>query len=230
MSRSACGLIVILAAGFSASAAQDTEGQFWPELDAYISLNSVSRVFLLSSFRNHQAGGAWNGDFGAHLEIALKPVFRRELRHRDDVFNQRFLSCQGGFRYISSLANGSSYLEHRWIGECTPRYLLPWNLIVSNRSRGEMRFISRAFSTRYRNKLQLERDFAIGHFVYTPYINGEVFYDTRYDGWTQNRYSAGVEVPAGAHLVFDTYVLRKNQSRSTIAHVNVFGLRLRFYF
>jgi hypothetical protein len=161
----------------------------------------------------------------------LKPVFRRALRQQDDVFNKRFLSFQAGFRYISSFGNGLPYLEHRWIVDCTPRYPLPWNVVISDRNRGEMRFISgRPFATRYRNELQMERDFAIGHVVLTPYISGEGFYDTRYDAWTQNRYSAGVQVPAGAHVVLDTYFLRQNQSRSTAAHVNVFGLRLRFYF
>ena len=112
-----------------------------------------------------------------------------------------------------------------------PRHPLPWNVIVLDRSRGEMRFIrGKPFATRYRNKLQLERDFAIGQLVYTPYINGEVFYDTRYGAWSQNRYSAGVEVPAGAHVVVETYFLRQNQSRSIQPHVNVIGLRFQFYF
>jgi len=228
----ASSFFVILLSGFSVAAATpNTQSEFWPEVDTYISLNSATRLFLLSSFRNNQEGDAWHGDFGAHINFALKPVFRRELRQRDDVFNKRFLSCQAGFRYISSLANGAPYLEHRWIVDCTPQYPLPGKIIVSDRSRGEMRFISgKPFSTRYRNKLQLERDFAIGRFVYTPYINGEVFYDTRYDAWDQNRYSAGVQVPAGAHVVLETYFLRQNHSRSASPHVNAFGLRFRFYF
>jgi hypothetical protein len=225
-------LLVILLSGLAALAATpNTEGEFWPEVDAYINLNSTTRLFLLSSLRDNQPGDAWHGDFGAHLNFALKPVFRRVLRQRDDVFDKRFLSFQAGFQYISSLGSGTSYLEHRWVVDCTPRYPLPWNVIISDRSRGEMRFIrGERFSTRYRNKLQLERDFAIGHLVYTPYLNGEAFYDTRYGAWSQNRYSAGVQVPAGAHVVVETYFLRQNQSRSTPLHVNVIGLRFRFYF
>jgi hypothetical protein len=64
----------------------------------------------------------------------------------------------------------------------------------------------------------------------TPYINGEVFYDTRYGAWSQNRYSAGVQVPAGARIVLETYFLRQNQSYSTSLHVNVIGIKFRFYF
>lgn len=225
-------VLVILLGGLPvAGATPDTQGEFWPEVDTYIRLNSVARLFLLASFRDNQPGDAWHGDLGAHLNFALKPIFRRELRQQDDVFNKRFLSFQAGFRYISNLGAGVPYLEHRWIVDCTPRFPLPGKLIVSDRNRGEMRFVkSKPFSTRYRNKLQLERDFALGHLVYTPYISEEVFYDTRYDAWNRNRSSAGVQVPAGAHVVLETYILRQNQSRSTPAHVNAFGLRLRLYF
>jgi hypothetical protein len=168
--RLAFPFLTVLVAGCSASAATpDTQGEFWPEVDAYIGLNSTTRLFLLSSFRNNQPGEAWHGDFGANFNFALKPVFRRELRQKDDVFNKRFLSFQAGFRYLSSLASGVPYLEHRWIVDCTPRYPLPGNFIITDRNRGEMRFISgKPFSTRYRNQVQLERDFALGHVVYTP--------------------------------------------------------------
>ena len=144
-------------------------------------------------------------------------MFRRELRQRDDLFNKRFLSFQAGYQYLSSLVSGTPYLEHRWVVDCTTRYPFAWNVILFDRSRGEMRFIrGQPFSTRYRNKLQAERDdFAIGHLAYTPYLDGEVFYDTRYGARSQNRYSAGVQIPAGSHVVLDTYFLRKNQNRST---------------
>jgi hypothetical protein len=230
--RSAVPFLIILLPGLAAPAATpNTEGEFWPEVEAYINLNSTTRLILVSSFRDNQPGEAWHGDFGGYLNFALKPVFRRELRQGDDVFNKRFLSFQAGLQYISSLGSGTPYLEHRWVVDCTPRYPLPWNVIISDRSRGEMRFIKgKPFSTRYRNRLQVERDFAIGPLVFTPYLNGEVFYDTRYGAWTQNRYSAGVQVPAGAHVVLETYFLRQNQSRSIPPHVNVIGLRFRFYF
>jgi hypothetical protein len=84
-------------------------------------------------------------------------------------------------------------------------------------SRGDLRFIrGQPFSTRYRNKLQLERDFSFGSLAFTPYLNGQLYYDTRYDVWNRNRYSAGVEVPAGKHLVLETYYLRQNDSPAPV--------------
>lgn len=198
-------------------------------MDAYIGLNSATRLCLFSSF-NGQAG-SWRGDFQGHVDFALKPVFRRGLREHDDVFNKRFLSFRAGFKYISSLGDAPAYLEHRWTVESTSRFPLPWKILVSDRSRGEFRFIhGQPFSCRYRNRLQLERDLAIGKFVYTPYVNAELFYDTRYDAWGQKRYSVGVQVPAGGRLVIDTYYLGRVESQPTSSRANVLGLKFQFYF
>jgi hypothetical protein len=87
-------------------------------------------------------------------------------------------------------------------------------LVVSDRNRGEFRFIKgQAFSTRYRNKLQLERDIKYGAYVFTPYAYDEVFYDTRYGQWTPNRYAFGVQLPIGAHVVLQPYYLRQDGNR-----------------
>ena len=224
-------LLLLFVAPAIASPTDNTRDEFWPEVDAYINLNTAARILLLGSFRNNQQAESWHGDFGAFINVALKPVFRRELRQREDVFNKRFLSFQSGFRYISRLGAGPPYLEHRWTVELSARYPLPGNFILSDRSRGEFRFVrERPFATRYRNKLQLEKDFSMGHFVYTPFLNTELFYDTRYDAWVRNRYSAGVQVPVRGSVVFQPYYLRQNQSRSSPAHVNTFGLELDFYF
>jgi hypothetical protein len=69
---------------------------------------------------------------------------------------------------------------------------LPGKLLMVDSSRGELRFIGgQPFSTRYRSKLQLERDFKLRLSRLTPYLNGQLCYDTRYDVWNRNRYSAG---------------------------------------
>jgi hypothetical protein len=224
-------LLLLALGGFPASAlAQTSESEIWPQVQAFVSLNSETRVFLLSSFRANADDGDWQGSFGIHLDIALKPAFRRELRFKQDSFGKRLLFFRGGFRYITSLS-GQPHLEHRWLVELNSRYPLPGKVVVSDRNRGELRFISRqTFSTRYRNRLQIERESSFGPVLLTPYVNGELFYDTRYDIWNRNRYSAGVRIPAGNTLTVDAYYLRQNDSRSNPPHINAFGLTFNLYF
>jgi hypothetical protein len=81
-------LLVLLPGSPANAIAQNTQSEFWPEVDGYINLNARTRMFLLAHFMD---GGGSNcrGDFGVHLDFALKPVFRRELRWNDDVFRKR---------------------------------------------------------------------------------------------------------------------------------------------
>lgn len=221
-----------LLAGFSwHAAAQSANDQFWPEVDGYVGLSTAARLFVLAKFSKDQDTRSWQGDFGLHFDFALKPVFRRELAARDDVFEKRFLTFLAGYRYITSLGTGPPYLEHRWLVDMTSRFPMPGRLVLSDRNRGEMRFINtQGFSTRYRNRLQAERDFNPGGFRFTPYMYGEVSYDTRYDQWNRKRYAIGARFPARRHFIPEIYFLRQNDSGASPPHVNALGVTFNLYF
>jgi len=88
--------------------------------------------------------------------------------------NSRF---SPGLRNIGSLSPVYPNMEHRWLVETTSRFLTFSKLVLIDRNRDEMRFIGeKVFTTRYRNKLQVERDFKSrdGVRVTTPYIYGEL--------------------------------------------------------
>lgn len=218
-------------AGIRPAAAQNPSGEFWPEVGIYIQQGQVIRLEFVGSASSNPVTHDWLGNFTVYVNAALKPVFRRELRGRPDVFRNRYLTFRAGYRYRTSLTPGGSVSENRGILEVASRYLLPWHLVVSDRNRGEFRFIQgQAFSTRYRNRLWLERDIKFGSFIWTPYVYDEIFYDTRYDQWTPNRYAAGVQLPIGQHVVLEPYYLRQDGNRSNPPHVNVFGFKFNLYY
>ena len=211
--------------------AQTTGDEFRPELGVYVQQGPQIRIEFIDFFRNDPGTSDWRGDFGLYINVALKPVLRRELSDRPDVYRDKYLTVRAGYRYQTSLVNGTSGSESRGILELTSRYLLPGQLAISDRNRGEFRGIAgQPFSTRYRNRLRLERDLARGWLNCTPYIYDEIFYDLRYNRWTPNQYALGVEFPAGPHLILEPYYLRQNRSRSNPPHINAFGFKLGFYF
>ena len=223
--------LLVAGAGPSAAAAQSTGGEFWPELGFYIQQGQVIRLEFVGSANSNPVTDAWLGNFTVYVNAALKPVFRRALRDQPDVFRNRYLSFRAGYRYRTSLTPGGSVSENRAILEVASRYLLPWHLVISDRNRGEFRFIKgQAFSTRYRNRLWLERDIKLGSFTCTPFVYDEIFYDTRYDQWTPNRYAAGVQLPIGQHVVLEPYYLRQDSNRSDPPHANVFGFKFNLYY
>jgi Protein of unknown function (DUF2490) len=212
-------------------AAAQTTGEFRPEIGLYVQQGPMIRVDLVDFFSGTQSTHDWQGYFAFYVETALKPVFRQELRERPDVYRDKYLTLRAGYRYQTSLTNANSASENRGILELTSRYKLPWQLVISDRNRGEFRFIQgQPFSTRYRNRLRLEHDIEHGWFNCTPYVYDEVFYDTRYDQWTRNLYALGVEFPVGPHMVLEPYYLRQNSSHSTPAHLNVFGFKWNLFF
>ena len=114
--------LLVLLADLTQAIAQNTQSEIRPEVDGYVNLSPAVRLFLLALFTDALETGHWQGHFGVHFDVALKPVFRRELRSRDDVFRRRFLSFRAGYRYITSLGESRSpYLEHRWVVEATSR-------------------------------------------------------------------------------------------------------------
>jgi hypothetical protein len=228
--HSAMAVCFLYAAVWSIPAAgQSTKDEFWPELGIYVQQGPLVRVEFVAAASSDPSPYHWQGDFTLYVQVALKPVLRPELRDRPDVFRNKYLTFRSGFRYRSSLTNGDNGSEKRGIVELTPRYLLPGRLVISDRNRGEFRFVKgEPFSTRYRNRLRLERDFKYGWLDCTPYAYDEVFFDTRYDRWTPNRYAFGVEFPAGPHIVLEPYYLRQN-SRSNSPELNVLGFKLNLY-
>jgi Protein of unknown function (DUF2490) len=211
--------------------AQNTQDEFWPKFDLYLQQSEDTRLESDIFLNQDQSTRYRQGAYSYYIDLALKPVFRRELRWKDDVFRQRYLTFRAGYEYTTSLLNADASSENRGIVEVTSRYALPGSIVLADRNRGDFRFVhGQPFSERYRNRLRADRDFSIGRFRLTPYAYDEVFYDARYHAWTTNRYAIGVQVPAGPHLVVETYVLRQNNERASPPHLEAVGLTFNLFF
>ncbi len=224
-------VVAVLFIASALRAAAQTQDQYWPEVKLYIGLSETTRFLMKGSLDGDRNTRSREGNYSYFGEVALRPIFRRNLRERGDVFRQRYLTFGGGLQYTNSLTRNDHNREERGILEVTTRYPLPAQIVAADRSRGEFRFIhGQPFSARYRNRLWLERDLKFGRFVVTPFGYAEIFYDTRYNAWNQNRLAVGLEFPAGPHVVFQPHIVRQNNSRSNPPRVNALALTLNLYF
>jgi hypothetical protein len=221
--------------GTQAATAQQptTREELWPEIDVYIHLKPKVRLFLLGTVSKTAEDGEFRNAKGFETQVGA---------HVDYIPNQHVI-LRTGYRYGTSLGSTDDpFKEHRLITEQTLRHLLPGNLLLSDRNREDFRFIDGDFSFRYRNRVTLERELYLfkGHTI-TPYISGEIFYDTRYHTWNRNRYAVGVQAALRAgplrkllmpkrQVILDLYYMRQNDSRSDIQHVNGIGAALAFHF
>jgi len=87
------------------------------------------------------------------------------------------------------------------------------------------------FTWRYRNKLTLERTFAIRSYHLIPYIAAEPFYESQYSKWSTTSLYVGCFFPIGKHVEFNTYYEHDNNTgKSPNKQVNSAGLALYLFF
>ncbi len=218
-------LACLLALWCQDAAAQTSQFQGWPEIDTYVNLNSRTRVSFFAA-RTDDGLTPVSIQIGPNFDIALKPFLRRRLRTSDESA-QKYLMFRVGYRYGTGPDQPS---EHRAIAEITPRFPLPWAMLLSERNRADFRFIDGEFSWRYRPRLMVERSFAVKRLSVTPYARGELFYDSRYELWNQNAYCVGTTVTIHQGVDIEPFYEHRNNSRSSPAHINAFGLTLSLYF
>jgi hypothetical protein len=208
--------------------AQD-ETKFWPELDTYVNLSSRSRFFFLAQLNNDQDTRQVQGQFGPNFDFYLRPFLRPHLRDLDPA-KSKLLTFRIGYRYLPTL-RGDGPTENRPIAELTARFQLPWAILLSDRNRLDFRFVSeKPFSWRYRNRLSLERNFSIRNYMFTPYIRGELFYDSRVDKIAKNSFIIGSVFPLTKRTEFQFYYEDQRDSSTTpVFHVRGAGLVLSLF-
>lgn len=214
-----------------------TRDEFWPSVEVYINVKPKVRLYLMGTVSKAIEDGElfnaqrYEAQIGAHV---------------DYIPNEQII-LRAGYRYGRAIGdNDNGFREHRLLSEQILRKLLPADLLLTDRNREDFRFINRDFSFRYRNRVTIEREFQFNVPLFkrrtvTPYLSGEIGYDTRFSIWNRNRYAVGVvqslrrgpilrKVLPKRGINLDLYLMRQNDSRSSPAHVNALGAGLIFHF
>jgi len=219
--------------GTRISSAQETRREVWPEVDVYINIKPKVRLYLIGTIAKSVEDG----------EIRNAQSYEAQIGAHVDYIPNKHLILRVGYRYGTAVgSNDDGFREHRLIAEQTLRKLLPADFLLSDRNREDFRFINGDFSFRYRNRVTIERELPIfkGRNI-TPYVSGEIFYDTRFDVWNRNRLAVGIQhtLLAGPlqkmvlhkrQVVLDIYFMKQNDSRAETSHVKALGAALIFYF
>ena len=213
--------------------AQETRGEFWPEADVYINIKPKVRLYLLGTVSKSIEDG----------ELFNAQSYEAQVGVHIDYIRSSHVILRTGYRYGRAVGdNDNGFREHRLITEQTLRKLLPGDFLLSDRNREDFRFINGDFSFRYRNRVTIERELPVlKSRTITPYISGEIFYDTRFNEWNRNRVAVGVQhtlirgplqkmLLPKRQVVLDLYFMRQNDSRSDTPPVNAIGASLAFYF
>ena len=116
----------------------------------------------------------------------------------------------------TSLAVGVAFPFGRWT--------------VSERNTVERRFRDPKDSTRYRNRLQLERSIDLASASFRAFVSDEVFYDWSASAWARNRFLIGARKPLNNRISLDLYYVRQNDRHIVPRDLHAFGIGLNTRF
>jgi Protein of unknown function (DUF2490) len=203
--------------------------QFWPEIDTFVKLNEKSRLYFIASQTRENRTGT-DAEIGPNIDFYLKPLLSlKEITIAGlDESKSRPIMLRFGYRYMPSTQNPT---ENRIVMEATPRFPFVHGVLVTDRNRGELRFIQGRFSWRYRNRLAVQREFRVKAFHFIPYGRAEAYYDSNYNKFSRIAFDAGSIFPIGKHVELEEYYEHQNDtSKSPNRQVNAVSAILNLYF
>jgi len=203
--------------------------QFLPEVDAYLKLNSMLRVYVEA--KDDQDGGdPAQAGLGPSLQLYLKPLAKlKEMRAFDlDDAKTRFLVLETGYRYVWE---PNAPATNRMIAAATFNFPMKAGFSASDRNRADLNWKNGNFTWRYRNKLQVERTFSAQAYHFIPYAAVEPFYESQYGKWSTTALYAGSLFPVGRRVQFNLYYEHENNTGGNKNHPeNAIGLALYLFF
>jgi hypothetical protein len=203
--------------------------QLLPEIDLYYKLNRDVRVSFQAK-ETREGGDPTQAEFGPSVEFYLKPLLKlKDITLFDlDDSKSRPLILSVGYRFLPS---PGSPPKNRMEPVATFHFPMKARLLLSDRNRADLDWKSGNFSWRYRNRLQIEKRFAIHSYHPAPYASVEVFYQSQYGKWSDTAIYAGCLFPISKHFEFNPYYEHQNNTgKSPNQHLNQLGLMLNVHF
>jgi hypothetical protein len=228
-SRSFSQLLILIVFCVGCASVHAQSVQFLPEVDSYLTVTPMFRAYFQAK-DDRDGGDSTQVTLGPSVQFFLKPLVRlKKISTFDlDEAKKRPLTLEVGYRYITAPGKDP---ENQMLIAGTPRFPLKGSLLITDRNRVELDWKGGVFNWRYRNKLTLERTFAIFSYHLIPYAAAEPFYESQYGKWSTTSLYAGCLLPVGKHVQFDPYYEHDNNTgKAPNQQVNSIGLVLNLFF
>lgn len=221
-------VLACLTLAHTAHAADASE--FWPEANVFVTLGPRTRLFLDAAYADGKESNQSTLDLAAYVDISLKPI-RRNLQTEDWQRNRYFWARVGYDRIFKNTEDTDvEVAEDRGIVSFFGKALLPANVVAEARVRADLRWIGDEYSTRYRFRVEVTREFTVREHTVVPFFNVEWFYDTRYDGWARTLYQLGPEITVGPHFRYEIYLARQVERLPQRSDLNAIGVNFKWYY
>ena len=210
--------------------------ELWPELNLYKGLGPTTRLYFVTAYASGKESEFLTLDVAGYFDTTFKPFTRDVLRQDDwrtkeDWRKKRYLWVRIGYDHVSKQEGETkSTPEDRGILAVHGRVYLPAQILFELRTRADFRWIGGDYSTRYRLRGELNRDFTVRGVVSNVFLQAEYFYDTRYDGWARELYQLGAEIAVTRHFRLEPSVARQVDRLPESSGLYAFAIVARWYY
>ena len=228
MGQMGVALVLVLALS-SHLCAQGASQEFWPSAKLNLGLGKKAGIQVVGEKQSGEDISRTQRKFSVIGTYRVKRMVSLLEENIDEEKNHN-LVLGAGYEYLDTNDNGSIKRENRLVVQGTPNVRIKsLKFLLQDRNRVEFRWNGGTYSTRYRNKLTVERTLKVDRFEITPYTSGELFYDQKYKDWIENQYAFGLIWPYKKLLSIDTFYLRQNCTTCKEVHVNAVGLTVTVF-
>lgn len=209
--------------------AQNSTLEFWPETDIWYRLSSSWRLSAFIPITKYYE--SQNRDLNIYLQADYawgKTKHVLIMRLLDDNAAQQIKGwmVRGGLMEGWSLGeNAGEYTEDMLFAEIHRRIPLKGGILFSNRFRTDLRWLGQdsEYSYRFRERIMIEKEYKSGRSSVAPYVNAEVFWDSRYSTVNRVRLIGGATVVWGKRFAWEgnlTYQYDENYSATNLYALN----------
>jgi Protein of unknown function (DUF2490) len=204
--------------------------EFWGELNLFKKVNPTTRLYFVVADTKGKESEFRTIDLAGFVDLTLGPQLPRR-RQKQDWQTRKYLWVRIGYDHIFKAEDKTrTAQENRGIVALYGRVHLPGAILFEARTRADLRWIDGNYSTRYRFRAEVNRDFTVLDRVVTPYVQAEYFYDTRYDGWARDLYQVGAEIGVTGHFRVEPSVVRQLDHLPSQSGLHAFSFVARWYY
>jgi hypothetical protein len=222
-----------------AAIADEPSQEFWPEIDLWLRLSLAWRASMFIPISKNIETDYREGNLILQASYAWGKVkkrlyfYRRRLLDENRAQEMKAMLLRGGYLGGRSLDDkGQTYKENTLFIELHGRIPLSYSVMVSHRLRSDLRWLGDdpEFSTRWRYRLMVEKEFIVAGGSLVPYVNIEPYYDSRYEIVNRVRLIEGASAGWSSRFALEGNITYQHDSRSSVTNLYALNVILHVFF
>ena len=234
--RRLCLALALWLGGVGALRAEDPGKELWPEVDLWLRLSPEWRLSMFVPISKNIETAYREGNLILQADYAWgRTTLLSAIRLVDDNRAQKMNALLARAGYLGGMSlddRGDAYKERTLLLELHARNPLKGRLLLSHRVRADLRWLGDdlEFSTRLRYRAMLEKELDAGSTSVVPYVNGEAYYDTRYETVNRIRLIGGASVAWEPRFALEGNITYQHDSRSSVTNLLALNVILHLFF